>query len=177
MQREAARNIVSEFREVKLGEPYFSSKIDGLRDFGMKGAGDADAGARDLDHCRLAGMEERHFPRGLPVHRSVVDAETGEQVTDRALEVEEVDGGTAALETACRPAAPQEQRDRAGLATSTVGVEAVALPELEGTDERRPAIAIRAEGTQHAGERRAAELAGLRGEGILDGERPELAAD
>src|SRR5881409_2053245 len=38
-QREAARNIVSEFREVKLRDPYFPWKISGWRDRGVEGTG------------------------------------------------------------------------------------------------------------------------------------------
>src|SRR5206468_1155564 len=73
--------------------------------------------------------------------------------------------------------AGQQQRDRARLLAGAVGVEAVALTELEGADEGGPQRQVQAERAHQARERRAPELAGLGGERVLHRERCERAAD
>src|SRR5205809_6339897 len=176
-QREAARNIVSEFREVKLGHPHFPWKISGLRDRGVEGAGHPEGRAAELDERRLAGMERVDLPRRPPAHPLPVQAERREEAAEDALQVEEVDRRPAALDPAWRPGTGQQQRDRARLLAGAVGVEAVALAELEGADEGGPQRQVQAERAHQAGERRAPELAGLGGERVLHRERYERTAD
>src|SRR5436309_1954551 len=144
-QCEAARNIVSEFREVKLGHPHFPWKISGLRDRGVEGAGHPEGRAAELDERRLAGMERVDLPRRPPANPLPVQAERREEAAEDALQVEEVDRRPAALDPAWRPGTGQQQRDRARLLAGAVGVEAVALAELEGADEGGPQRQVQAE--------------------------------
>src|SRR5207237_9611835 len=88
-QREAARNIVSEFREVKLGHPHFPWKISGLRDRGVEGAGHPEGRAAELDERRLAGMERVDLPRRPPANPLPVEAERPEAAAEDARPVED----------------------------------------------------------------------------------------
>src|SRR5436309_1574383 len=176
-QREAARNIVSEFREVKLGHPHFPWKISGLRDRGVEGAGHAEGRAAELDERRLAGMEEVDLPRGSPADLLAVEAERREEAAEDALQVEEVDRRPVALDPPRRPRPGEQERDCARLLARAVGVEPVALAELEGADEGGPQRQVQAERAHQAGERRAPELSRLGGERVLHRERCERATD
>src|SRR5438128_6202882 len=160
-QRGAARNIVSEFREVKLGHPHFPWKISGLRDRGVEGAGHPEGRAAELDERRLTGMERVDLPCRPPANPLPVQAERREEAAEDALQVEEVDRRPGALDPAWRPGAGQQQRDRARLLAGAVGVEAVALTALEGADEGGPQRPVQAERAHQDSERRAPEPAGL----------------
>src|SRR5262249_42115314 len=158
---DAARTIVGYLREVKLEEPHFPCKIEGLRDARVQRAGDADRLAGDLHAGRLAGMKEGDVAGGPPAHLVLAQPQAREEVLHHALQVEEVDGGPAALGAPRRPGTAEQPGDGAPLADGALTIAPEARPELEGSDEAGPVGAVQPRRARQARKGRAAQLAQL----------------
>ena len=104
---------MAEFLEVKLGDPNFLWKIEGLRHFGVQRTRHAEHLPVDLDDRRLARMEEGDLAGGTPRDAPAVEPEAGEDVLTCALQVGEIDRRTLRFDAARRPDACEEDRDRA----------------------------------------------------------------
>src|SRR5438067_1099687 len=105
-------------------------------------AGSGWSGARA--RRRAVRWPRRRSACGPPCDAILAHAERGEEVRADALQIEEVDRRPAALDPACRPCAVEKDGHRERFARPPVGVAAVALAQLEGPDELRPAVDIQA---------------------------------
>src|SRR5262249_57573660 len=128
-QCDAGRTIVAEFPEVKLGDPNFRWKIEGLRDFWVQRAGHSERVAGDLHDRGLAGVQESDLARRSPGEAPAVEAEPREEVLAHALQIQEVDRGPLRLDAARRPATRQQDRDGAGLLPRAPRIDPVSLPD------------------------------------------------
>src|SRR5437870_3492351 len=108
---------------------------------------------RPLEGAVHDGVGQALLPRRDRRAAVAVEPAAREQARADAFQVEEVDPRPAPLDPARWPAPGEQERDRPGLAAGAVHVEAVALAELEGTDEGGALRAIQGERAHQAGER------------------------
>src|SRR4029453_11443506 len=97
--------------EVKLEEPHFPCKIEGLYHLGMECAGKPQDGPPGVDARPFAGMHQVDVTHRDPGGFLVRDAETRQQVLHDALHVGEVDRRPAALPASPRPVPGEEAPD------------------------------------------------------------------